>query len=127
MKYRKNDEFSTSLDKQRSKEALSGHFKSLRLRTEETADGLEVHSGSDAMFRLLGPLGTRRIPVGLTIQLEAQNGRTHVKSSAFDRLGWYLNDHLVFGTEEALERKLESLLHEVRSALGEGRQSKTIT
>ena len=88
-----------------AQDTLSEHFKSMRFRTSETPEGLEVKAGSDAMFRLLGFLGTNSIPVGLTIKLEEENGRTTVKATAFDRLGWYINDRGVFGTQEALEQR----------------------
>lgn len=114
------------MDRLRAQDMLSEHFKSMRLRTSETPEGLEIKAGSDAIFRLLGFLGTNSLPVGLTIKLEEENGRTAVKSTAFDRLGWYVNDRGVFGTQEALEQKLESLLVEVRSAFGEDAQSNRV-
>lgn len=118
VKYSRNDEFPTPLSAARARKVLADHFRALRFSVKDLPNGLEVRAGSDLVFRLLGFLAPRSIPVGLTVQLVRRSGGTTVKARASDRLGRYLSDRKFSGTEEALDGKLVALLNESRTALG---------
>ncbi|SDK91840.1 hypothetical protein [Arthrobacter sp. ok362] len=118
MKYSRNDEFPAPLSTARARKVLANHFRALRFSVKDLPDGLEVRAGSDFVFRLLGFLAPRSLPVELTVQLEELGGGTIVKARASDRLGWYMSDRMFFGTEKALDGKLAALLKESRMALG---------
>jgi hypothetical protein len=118
VKYSRNDEFPTPLSAARARKVLADHFRELRFRVKDLPNGLEVRAGSDLIFRFLGFLAPRSIPVGLTVKLEGRSGGTTVKAKASDRLGRYLSDRKFSGTEEALDGKLAALLNESRTALG---------
>ena len=118
VKHSRNDEFPTPLSAARARRVLADHFRALRFSVKDLPDGLEVRAGSDFIFRLLGFLAPRSLPVGLTVQLEERTGGTIVTASASDRLGRYPSDRMFFGTEEALDGKLAALLKESRTALG---------
>ena len=114
----RNDEFPTPLSAARARKMLADHFRVLRFSVKDLPNGLEVRAGSDFIFRILGFLAPRSIPVGLTVQLEKRTGGTIVKARASDRLGRHLSDRMFSGTDKALDGKLAALLNESRTALG---------
>lgn len=118
MKYSRNDEFPTPLSAARARKVLADHFTELRFSVKDLPNGLEIRAGSGFIFRLLGFLAPRSIPVGLTVQLEKRCGGTTVKARASDRLGRYLSDRKFSGTVVALDGRLAALLNESRTALG---------
>jgi hypothetical protein len=118
VKYSRNDEFPTPLSSARARKVLAEHFIELRFSVKDLPNGLEIRAGSGFIFRCLGFLAPRSIPIGLTVQLERRRGGTTVKAKASDRLGRYLSDRKFSGTEQALNGKLAALLNESRTALG---------
>lgn len=118
VKYSRNDEFPTPLSAARARKVLADHFREQRFSVKDLPSGLEIRAGSDFIFRFLGFLAPRSIPVGLTVQLERRRGGTTVKARASDRLGRHPSDRKFSGTEEAFHGRLASLLSESRTALG---------
>lgn len=118
----RHDTFTVSGDVDATRDKVLEHLRALGMKPSSNAAGIQVHSGSDLVFRLFGaaiPLGAKNLPVGLDVRLSSEGGRAVVKSSAYDRLGWYINDRPVWGGEEILQEKLSSLLSSVRTALGQ--------
>jgi hypothetical protein len=96
-----DDEFNVEVDAATVSGRILASLDGGGLRTNQIESGIQAHSGSDFLVRLLGiPLGSSQLPVGI---------------DAYDRLGWYINKKSLWG-EDVIDRKLTGLLNMVRSA-----------
>lgn len=117
--YTMEDSFTVREDATLLSGRICKHLSAVGLRPNQTQNGIEVRAGSDILFRLLGALlGFRRFPVGLDVSIRSDEEGTRVTSSAYDRLGWYVTKKLFWG-EDNLNRRLNDLLNEVRTAAGQ--------
>lgn len=118
-KYTMEDSFTVKEDVNLVSRRIVDHLSSAGLRPKQTQNGIEVRAGSDILLRLLGfLLAPNSFPVGLDVYAAKGEEGTRVTSSAYDRLGWYVNKKLFWG-EDVLNRRLTQLLNEVRAAAGQ--------
>lgn len=114
--YSMDDEFNVEGDAASLTSRILTSLKRAGLRTNQSESGIQAHGGSDLLFRLLGiPLGSSQLPVGIDIRVSSAGDSTQVSATAYDRLGWYFNEKLVWG-EDVMDQKLTGLLNIVRSA-----------
>lgn len=117
--YSMNDEFTVQGNPESVSQRILDALNTAGLSTDQTPDGIEVRAGSDILLRLFGfLLAPNSFPVGLTVHVASEEEGTRVTSSAYDRLGWYINKKLLWG-EDVLNRRLTDLLNMVRTATGQ--------
>lgn len=117
--YSMNDEFTVQGSPELVSQRILDALNTAGLSTDQTPDGIEVRAGSDILLRLFGfLLVPNSFPVGLTVHVVSEEEGTRVTSSAYDRLGWYINKKLLWG-EDVLNRRLTDLLNTVRTATGQ--------
>ena len=114
--YSMDDEFNVEVDVASVSGRILTTLDGAGLRTSQIESGIQAHSGSDFLFRLLGiPLGSNQLPVGIDVRVTSAGDETLVSATAYDRLGWYVNKKLFWG-EDVVDHKLTGLLNTVRSA-----------
>lgn len=117
--YSMNDDFTVQGSPESVSRRILQALNTAGLSTDQTPDGIEVRAGSDILLRLFGfLLAPDKFPVGLTVHVASAEEGTKVTSSAYDRLGWYINKKLFWG-EGVLNRRLTELLNMVRTATGQ--------
>lgn len=117
--YSMNDDFTVQGSPESVSQRILHALNTAGLSTDQTPDGIEVRAGSDILLRLFGfLLAPDKFPVGLTVHVASAEEGTRVTSSAYDRLGWYINKKLFWG-EDVLNRRLTELLNMVRTATGQ--------
>lgn len=120
-RYTMEDSFTVSGDVDLITRRIVDRLSSAGLKPNQVQNSIEVRTGSDLLLRLFGfLLAPNNFPVGLTVHVVADEEGSRVKSSAYDRLGWYVNKKLFWG-EDVLNRKLTNLLNEVRAAAGQSK------
>lgn len=127
-KHSKVDTFKVRGDVETTLNKVVEHLKSRRMKPKRIDGIVQVHAGSDLMFRLFGaaiPLGSKNLPTGLDVHAAPEGEHTVVTSHAYDRLGWYATDALFWGADRILEDKLMALVSSVRTALDEPEPAST--
>lgn len=121
-KHSKVDTFKVHGDVETTLNKVAEHLQSRRMKPKRIDGIVQVHAGSDLMFRLWGaaiPWGAKNIPTGLDVHAVPDGEYTVVTSYAYDRLGWYATDALFWGADRILENKLTALVASVRTALAD--------
>ena len=119
-KHSKVDTFRVHGDVETTLNKVAEHLQSRRMKPQRTDGIVQVHAGSDLMFRFWGaaiPWGAKNVPTGLDVHAVPDGEYTVVTSYAYDRLGWYATDALFWGADRILEKKLAALVASVRMAL----------
>ena len=115
-----SETFSVSLGPEQVRERVLGWFASVRYTVvADTAERLELKSGSQAKLRFLGGafIGEGSLPARTVVEMQAVDGKTQVTVTASDAVG--------FGAKTGIKGKYAAWLAEITAGLREALTAKT--
>ncbi len=93
-------------------DAVAQAFSDLGMKVKRSGERVEVRTGSNWRFRVLGNLlsSGKTLPVALDVTAASLSERPGLQAYAFDTFGFRITDQLFFGAKESFEARLEELL-----------------
>ena len=117
----KKEQWASAQPPQAVLDALASAFSSHGEDVRRDKSSLEVHMGSNALYRTWGNMteeGRANIPVALTFTASEAGTGTALNVHAFDTFGFRLGSGKSFGVSETFNRRLEEFLSYAAGAIG---------
>ncbi|MCC9205183.1 hypothetical protein [Arthrobacter sp. zg-Y769] len=117
----KKEQWTASQPPQEVLDALASAFESHGEDVRREKWSLEVHMGSNALYRTLGNMtaeGRANIPVALTFTASQSGTGSAIEVHASDTFGFRLGSGKAFGVPETFNRRLEEFLSYAAGVIG---------
>lgn len=120
----KKEQWTSGQPPQAVLDALASAFSSHGEDVRRDKSSLEVHMGSNALYRTWGNMtaeGRANMPVALRFSVSESGTGTAIEVHAFDTFGFRIGSGKSFGVAETFNRRLDEFLSYAAGVLGRDR------